>query len=295
MTVEGLRKLGENAEQDVKNFIWQFWREKGLTWKQQGRVEKLILKEGDRQRQQLASDFPAEPGIQADCEANGESTEAGIAANFIEMTKGLVVAATSKIHAMGMFSPEFEIGRGVRQGCPLAPMLFAATTKPLMLILQERAREGRINDFQIKGEKQMLYQFFADDSGVMIQANLQSFEELNNAIRLYEKISGAKLNVGKSTIIPMGMERVPEWLRNTGCKIAMKGEIIRYLGFPIGWGVSKEEQRDYIIAKIQKRMNNWKFRLLSFAGRTVALKHILRAMPIHLFACSDFTTRPWIK
>ncbi|KAL3697981.1 hypothetical protein R1sor_012057 [Riccia sorocarpa] len=48
MTVEALLELGENAEQDVKDFIWEFWKDRRLTWKQQSGVIKLILKEGDR-------------------------------------------------------------------------------------------------------------------------------------------------------------------------------------------------------------------------------------------------------
>ncbi|KAL3697982.1 hypothetical protein R1sor_012058 [Riccia sorocarpa] len=131
----------------------------------------------------------------------------------------------------------------------------------------------------------MLHQFFADDSGVMIRAEARYFEEPSDAIRLYEKISGAKFNVGKSTIIPIGLDNIPDWLRATGCKVARKGEIIKYLGFPIGWGVSEEEQKDFILGKIQKKMNNWKLRLLSFAGKVVTLKHMLRSVPIHLLPC----------
>ncbi|KAL3691098.1 hypothetical protein R1sor_004749 [Riccia sorocarpa] len=32
-------------------------------------------------------------------------------------------------------------------------------------------------------------------------------------------------------------------------------------------------------------MNNWKLKLLSFAGRAVTLKHMLRSVPIHLLSC----------
>ncbi|KAL3695431.1 hypothetical protein R1sor_009507 [Riccia sorocarpa] len=48
MTPEALRELGDTAEHDVKDFIWEFWILKGLTWKQQSGVIKLIPKEGDR-------------------------------------------------------------------------------------------------------------------------------------------------------------------------------------------------------------------------------------------------------
>ncbi|KAL3689125.1 hypothetical protein R1sor_015434 [Riccia sorocarpa] len=209
----------------------------------------------------------------------------GIDEKFILLTRGLVEGAQSKIHAMGMFSKEFPLGRGVRQGCPLAPLLFAIATQPLMEILKDRAHTGKTRGLQIRARKAMLHNLFADDSGVAIQANQEDYDELQDAIRVYELISGAKLNINKSTIIPIGMSVIPEWLRNTGCHIAAKGELIRYLGFPIGWGVSAEDQKDFVLGKLKRKLKHWSMQLLSFTGRLIAIKHVLRATPIHLFAC----------
>ncbi|KAL3682360.1 hypothetical protein R1sor_000382 [Riccia sorocarpa] len=208
-----------------------------------------------------------------------------ISENFIDLTKCLVEGATSKIHALGKFSKEIPLERGVRQGCPLAPLLFALATQPLMTILKSRAAEGRLPGLKIKANKDMLYSLFADDSGVFIQAEESAFLELQEAVRCYERISGARLNLSKSTVIPLGQDEIPEWLHNSGCHITQKGEIVRYLGFPIGWGISDSDQTDYIIAKLRKKLGTWVFHILPFAGRVIVLKHVLRAVPIHLLAC----------
>ncbi|KAL3678974.1 hypothetical protein R1sor_021930 [Riccia sorocarpa] len=204
---------------------------------------------------------------------------------FIKLTQGLVEGATSKLHVAGTFSKEIVLERGVRQGCPLAPLLFSIATQPLMLILREKEREGKLTGLHIKGQKTMLHSLFADDSGVMVKAEAENFNELQEAVRIYKRISGAKLNLRKSTIIPLGLSEIPDWLQRTGCHIARKGEIIRYLGFPIGWGITEEEQKDFVMGKMKKKLNNWKFRRLSFSGRVVALKHVVRCVPIHLLAC----------
>lgn len=47
---------------------------------------------------------------------------------FVSLVQGLMSDGSSKIHTNGLFLREVNLLRGVRQGCPLAPLLFALTT-----------------------------------------------------------------------------------------------------------------------------------------------------------------------
>ncbi|KAL3678099.1 hypothetical protein R1sor_021055 [Riccia sorocarpa] len=67
----------------------------------------------------------------------------GIDPEFIDMTKALVTGATSKVFAMGSFSKEIDLHRWVRQGCPLASLLFSLATQPLILILKHAEKEDK--------------------------------------------------------------------------------------------------------------------------------------------------------
>ncbi|KAL3697349.1 hypothetical protein R1sor_011425 [Riccia sorocarpa] len=209
----------------------------------------------------------------------------GFNAKFIQLVQGLVQGSDAKIHINGQFSEEIQIERGVKQGCPLAPLLFALSTQPLMTILRARQAEGRLVGLKLGEGKQALHNLFADDTGVMIAATPENFEELQRAIIFYEEISGAKLNISKSTVIPIAMTRTPGWLNNIGCYVAREGEVVRYLGHPIGWNVKAAQKCDYILGKIQRRLGSWTYRMLSFAGRMVVLKYVLKVMPNHLFTC----------
>lgn len=62
---------------------------------------------------------------------------------------------SSKIHLNGLFIEDFALDRGVRQGCPLAPLLFALSTQPLMEILKLGQVEGNIRGILIneKGDE----------------------------------------------------------------------------------------------------------------------------------------------
>ncbi|KAL3688832.1 hypothetical protein R1sor_015141 [Riccia sorocarpa] len=209
----------------------------------------------------------------------------GFGTKFIELAQGLVEGSVSKLHMNGTFSEEINIECGVKQGCPLAPLLFAISTQPLMLILRKRESEGSLKGLALADGRMALYNLYADDSGVMLRAEQDNFRALHQAINLYEEISGAKLNIAKSTVIPIALEGTPEWLNSVGCYIAREGEIIRYLGFPIGRNVKQTQCCDYVLGKLQKRLGNWTYRTLTYEGRLVVAKHVLRLVPTHILTC----------
>lgn len=59
-----------------------------------------------------------------------------------------------------------NLGRGVRQGCPLATFLYALMTQPLMAILKQQAELGLLVGIPLAkdGNKQLLYQLYIDDT-----------------------------------------------------------------------------------------------------------------------------------
>ncbi|KAL2635683.1 hypothetical protein R1flu_007162 [Riccia fluitans] len=263
MTAEVLQFLWRHAPGDVMGFVHKFWETGTLTWKQQTGVIKLISKEGDRQRiknwrpltllntgkltdsvlnfllcQEWAEKRQQEMlFIKLDFEKAYDRVNhkylwqvmetAGFDPKVIQLTKGLVEGSTSKIHVNGRFLQEFPIERGVKQGCPLAPLLFSLSTETLMALMKKQERDGNLEGLHLTGSKTALYNLFADDSGVFLKASQTNFRNLQQTISMYERISGAKLNLEKLTVIPVGMSSTPQWLKDTGCYIAREGEPIR--------------------------------------------------------------------
>ncbi|OAE35658.1 hypothetical protein AXG93_1154s1120 [Marchantia polymorpha subsp. ruderalis] len=59
--------------------------------------------------------------------------------------------------------------------------------------------------------------------GVFIEDSQASFLELRAALAKYEASSGAHLNLAKSSILLLGMDRPPDWLCRTGCVLMEPG------------------------------------------------------------------------
>jgi hypothetical protein len=100
-------------------------------------------------------------------------------------------------------------------------------------------------------------------------------------IEVYARISGAKLSQPKSLTMPLDSKPIPEWFQGTGCQMAIRGQVYKYLGCPIAINLSPEPELDFLLETLRKKLRHWSQKLLSMAGRVVYIKHVLRSVPIY--------------
>lgn len=125
------------------------------------------------------------------------------------------------------------------------------------------------------------YRFFADNLGIFIPATALSFEEVCGILKVYEEATGAKLNIQKSVIVPLGLTTIPDWLIAMGCRISQEGEVQHYLGGPFGWNLPRALLHNFCLNQIAKKLSSWALRQLTFARRAILIKHVLMAMPVY--------------
>jgi hypothetical protein len=104
---------------------------------------------------------------------------------------------------------------------------------------------------------------------------------VKNILEKYEWATGAKLNLHKSVVIPMAPPDTPTWLSSAGCIISHPGVVQKYLGAPFGWGLTTGQLHVFCMEKLAKQLSTRANKLLTFAGRTILVKHILQAIPIY--------------
>ncbi|KAL3678136.1 hypothetical protein R1sor_021092 [Riccia sorocarpa] len=213
--------------------------------------------------------------------------------HFIRLVMGLLHLGTAKVHTNGMFTNEIQLGRGVRQGCPIAPFLFAICTEPLMALLRTHQQAGRLEGIKLPGGKQALYNLFADDTELSIKATEGNYQLIKELLQLYEEASGAKLNVRKSVMIPVSLAEIPLWMSRSGCRIAGKGEVVLHLGFPGGDSIREAQICKYLQDKITARTSSWANRWLSWGGRIILVQKILPMLPAYVLMTMGLSKRSY--
>lgn len=136
----------------------------------------------------------------------------GLGNTFLKLVQGLLSHAISKVHINGYFTEDFQVTRGVRQGFPLLPLIFALSTQPLMEMLQAKLASGYLQGIEITPSLTIYHRLFADNLGIFIPITEDSSRNLQGILHTYKLASGAKVNLSKRVIIPLAMADTPQWL-----------------------------------------------------------------------------------
>lgn len=129
-------------------------------------------------------------------------------------------------------SSPFPVFRGVRQGCPLSPLLYILVAETISSAIKQ---DPSIDGFQLlDGRTSKIFQY-ADDTTVIVKTD-NSLCSLFRLFDRYEQASGAKLNVQKSSGLLLGPWRARshlpvslKWSRDSlivlGCELTNVGPL----------------------------------------------------------------------
>jgi hypothetical protein len=156
---------------------------------------------------------------------------------------------------MGRLLDFFRSGRGLRQGCPLSPLLFILVMEGLSLLLKESKWEGKLSGIKVSRIIKILHLFFVDDVLIMTSATLQEWMEIDRLIKLFCKASGLQVNETKTTVLYEGLSEVDL----IPFKTILPFTFYRSFNwFQISWlflktGLHKVEDWSWLLAKVEKK------------------------------------------
>lgn len=154
----------------------------------------------------------------------------------------------------------FPVTGGVRQGCPLSPLLYILVVETIGGAIRDCPA---IDGFLLpNGSRTKLFQY-ADDTTVIVMSDA-SLLELFSLFQRYERATGARLNVGKSHGLLLGAWKMRT---NMPISLAWSNVSIPVLGCDLGPAV--EPNWEALIGKFQDQLALWKSRKLSFHGRAM--------------------------
>jgi len=123
---------------------------------------------------------------------------------------------------------------------------------------------------------------FADDSLILCKASEEEAENSKELLKIYEDCSGQIINTDKSAVM---------FSSNTGedqrRKVETRSE--KYLGLPVYVGRSRTDVFAYLKERVWQRIQGWKEKLLSKAGKEIMIKAVAQAIPVFAMGCFDLT------
>ncbi|RVW49702.1 putative fucosyltransferase-like protein [Vitis vinifera] len=137
----------------------------------------------------------------------------------------------------GSSSGFFQSSRGLRQGDPLSLYLFVLVMEAFSSLLRKAVAGGFVSACKARsrgGEGvNVSHLLFADDTLVFCGASKVQLLHLNWILMWFEAMSGLRINLDKSELIPVGCgNNVEELAAAIGCKVGSLPT--SYLGLPLG-------------------------------------------------------------
>jgi hypothetical protein len=137
----------------------------------------------------------------------------------------------------GSRSGFFGSSRGVRQGDPLSPFLFVLVIEAFSRMIDAIYSRGLISGFFVGARNHdrvdVSHLLFTDDTLVFCVVDASQISYLGALLVCFEAVSGLKVNLTKSSLIPVGsLDDVDQLAGNLGC-----GTVdlpLKYLSLPLG-------------------------------------------------------------
>ncbi|KAJ9699874.1 hypothetical protein PVL29_005640 [Vitis rotundifolia] len=198
-----------------------------------------------------------------------------------------ISTATFSVLINGTPAGFFNSSRGLRQGVPLSPYLFVIGMEAFSRLIHRAVRGGFLSGCRIKGRSgdgaEVSHLLFADDTLVFCEASQDQMAHLSWLLMWFEAISGLRINLDKSEILPVGrVENLEALALEVGCKVGRLPN--SYLGIPLGANHKSMAVWDGVEERFRRRLALWKRNYISKGGRITLIRSTLSSMPIYLMS-----------
>ena len=196
----------------------------------------------------------------------------GFGPSFINWIDLFYRDVQSAVDVNGHLSSFFPLSRGVRQGCPLSPLLFVLVAEVLACNIRANPRiiglslPGSVSPLPVISQ-------YADDTSLVVTTD-DSIKATFDTYALFEDGSGAKLNQSKSKGLWLG-----SWTGRTDPPVALDWSPtkLKILGVYLGLGDLEESNWRPRIDAVHNVLASWRQRTLSLQGRSLVINALALA------------------
>lgn len=205
----------------------------------------------------------------------------GYGPNFISWIKLLYTLPKASVVTNNKRSQYFQLLRGTRQGCPVSPLLFALAIEPLSITLKSLPSISGIR----RGGVEHRISLYADDLLLYVSNPVLSVPHIVQALERFGKLSGYKLNFGKSECYPVNDLALQ--IDDSALPFQMSRSGFKYLGINITRDMHHLFQENFspLIEKVKLDLKKWNSLHLSLAGKVNCIKMNVLPKFLYLFQC----------
>ena len=200
--------------------------------------------------------------------------------DFIKWIDIIYTDISSCVTNNGHASKFFNLSCGVRQGCPLSPLLYTVCSEILSLLIK--------NDKEIKGimlnQNEVTISAYADDTVLYLQ-DVKSLRKSIQILQSFHLFSGLGINLEKSELLALGYFRKnPPDITNTDLKFC-DGQV-KLLGVTFDANLKNLSDLNFVpkLEKLKSILRIWSMRDMTPIGKITIVKTLGLSQLIYLFS-----------
>jgi hypothetical protein len=146
---------------------------------------------------------------------------------------------------------------GLQQGDMLLPLLFVGVMEALSRMLTATMDRSLLTGFSVGSRDNeglvVSHLLFADDTLIFCGALSIQIQHLHCILLCFEAVSGLRINLGKSEIVPIReVEDVEELAHLLGCRVASLA--MKFLGLPLGASYKATAIWNGVVEKMERQL-----------------------------------------
>lgn len=204
---------------------------------------------------------------------------------FIMWVKECISTSKFSINLNGSPRGYIHASRGLRQGCPLSPYLFVMVMEILHELLKKKVQDGHYKLHYRCKDPIITHLGFADDLIAFFHGDGNSAKALAEVLQEFKVCTGLEVNNNKSSLFLAGVSSDVKMNIGNYLQFQVEELPVKYLGLPMISSTLSHSQCSPLLERIRKRVNSWKNKSLSYAGRLVLIKSVLASMHVYWTSC----------
>jgi hypothetical protein len=191
----------------------------------------------------------------------------GYGADFINILSALYSDTGARVQVNGFLSDRFSVGRGVRQGCPISPLLYTIYVESLLIQLKTR-----LGGIPVCGRR-VKVSAYADD--IVVFSHQLDINKIFSVCQSFTSATGSEVNVNKTRILPFPGSIVNNYSVST----------LKYLGVDFSFESHRQVVRNNVrslLGKVDKRTSHLSTLNISLKGRAFLVNTLLAPVFFHL-------------